>query len=442
MPIVDALIEPKWIIPVEPHNVVLEDHIVAIKDGKIFSIMTKTQMAQHAFTSDKHYIMPEHVLMPGLVNAHAHSAMTLLRGFADDIQLMDWLNDHIWPAERTWLSERFVRDGTMLACAEMLMGGTTCFNDHYPFAQVTAETAKKLKMRCRVGMFMIDHPTAYAHDFNGYVNKELAWYENYVDEPLINVSLAPHSPYALGETSMKRLATLRHETQCPIHMHVHESKLEVTSSLENYHQRPIRRLADHGLLESNFQAVHCAQINDEDLRVLKDHPVNIIHCPQSNAKMASGICPVSAMQDMGLNVALGTDGAASNNDLDMLDEMQSAAFLAKQQSGNPARMKAADVIRMATLNGAKAMGLDQTIGSIEEGKAADLIAINMYHPSTQPVFNPIHQVVYACGRDQVSHAWIDGKILLRDGNFTKWPIQRIMEDAQDWGKKIKREKST
>ena len=437
MPMIDTLIEARWIIPVEPHNTVLEDHVIAIKDGKIVSVMPQHQWSKIAYTAHRHFRFKDHAIIPGLINAHAHSPMTLVRGIADDLPLMTWLNEHIWPTEKRWLDQGFVQDGTRLACAEMLLSGTTCFNEHYFFGETTAKVAKKLGMRCAVGIWLGEHETPYAKDLAGYIAKGLAWYKDYEHDPLIKMTLAPHSPYTLQNSSLQRLHDLQRELQCPIHMHVHESKDEIEHSLSTYQQRPLQRLQRHQLLSKDFMGVHLTQLTPDDINIIKDSHMHAIHCPQSNAMLASGSCPIANLKHQGINIALGTDSAASNNDLNMFAEMQCAAQWGKQQQLDPTAITAADALRMATLNGAKALGIDHQVGSIEVGKAADLVAIDFRHPATQPVYQPIGQTVYAAGRDRVSHVWVNGKLLLRNGGFTKWPIHSIMEKTKDWGRRIR-----
>lgn len=437
MPIIDTLLKPKWIIPIEPHNKVLEEHFIAIHKGKIAGIFPNHQLEKTAFTCDNIIELTDHVVMPGFVNAHTHAPMNLLRGIADDVPLMTWLNEAIWPAEKKYLNETFALDGSYLAIAEMILGGTTCFNDHYPFSQSIAKAADLSKIRCTVGMFMIDHPSAYANNFSEYVEKEMAWYQDFKDHPLITVALAPHSPYGLSDESMRTLRNLQETLRLRTHMHVHESEDEIKKSLEKHKRRPLERLADFGLLSDQFTGVHLCRTTESDIAIMAKHQINVVSCPQSNAKLASGWCPVHELQAAGINLALGTDSAASNNDLNMFAEMQMAGLVTKQLAGEASALPAADILRMATLGGARAMGLQDTIGSIEVGKAADLIAIDLKHPTCQPVYNPISQIIYAAGRELVSHVWVNGHTLLDNRRFTQLPIREIMEKAETWGSIIK-----
>jgi 5-methylthioadenosine/S-adenosylhomocysteine deaminase len=431
----DIIIIPRWIIPVQPQGKVLENQALVIRSGRIDAICPAAEakaMAPEAEIIER----PGHVLLPGFINAHGHSAMSLMRGYADDIPLQEWLSEHIWPAEGEWVSAEFVRDGTLLAIAEMLKSGTTCFNDMYFFPDEIATIASETGIRANVGMIVLDVPTAWAKDFDEYLTKGIAVADRFREHPLINTVFAPHSPYLVSAEHMQRLAVLANELDTRVHIHVAETADEVWESVEKHNQRPVERIAKAGLLNQQLLAVHMTQLTEAEIGEVATAGASVVHCPESNMKLASGVCPVPALIDAGVNVALGTDGAASNNDLDMIGEMRSAALLAKGSTGNAKALPAEQVLAMATINGAKALGIADEIGSIEVGKAADMICINLDQLSTQPVYNPISQVVYAASRDQVTDVWVAGKQLLNNRTLTSIDEQAVIEMAKAWQQRI------
>jgi len=430
---VDQIISAPWICPIAPQNTVLENHSLAIRDGRIVALMPQDAMQQH-FQATKTITLKNHVLLPGLVNAHAHTPMNLFRGLADDLALMDWLQNHIWPAEQAIINSESVADGTHLAIAEMLRGGVTCFNDHYFFPDAIAKTAIATGMRAAIGFVIMSVPTQWASDEAGYFARAKETLANNPKHPLITWTVAPHAPYTVSDDSLKQVKQLADEYNLQIHMHVHETEFEVTESVEKYGKRPLQRLHKLGLLSPKFINVHMVHLTDAEIKLIKETGSHVVHCPESNLKLASGFAPISKLQNAGVNVALGTDGAASNNDLDLMGEMRTAALLAKAVSGNPTSLPAHEALKMATLNGAKALGLDHEIGSLELGKAADFIAVDLGSYLTQPIFNPMSHLVYAANRLQVSDVWIAGKQLLQDGRFTQMDIDAIVTKAQKWQK--------
>lgn len=409
---VDTLISAPWVIPVEPENKVLEDHAIVIKEGKIVDILPSDQ-AKSKYQPSTAHSLDTHALLPGFINSHTHAAMSLFRGIADDLPLMEWLNEYIWPAEQRWVSPTFVADGTRLAIGEMIRSGTTCFADMYFFADEVARVAAEAGMRSTIGLIVIDFPTAWAKDADEYLLKAGEVHHKFRNSQLIKTAFAPHSPYAVSESSLLRIATLAEEMDIPIFMHVHETANEIQQSLEQYKKTPLRRLQELGLLSPRLLAVHMTQIASDEFELLEEHGVNVIHCPESNLKLASGFCPVHKLQSQGINVALGTDGAASNNDLDMIGEMHTAALLGKGVANDAQAVKAFSAIQMATINGAKALGLEDSIGSLRKGKQADIIAIDLGVLESQPMFDPISQIVYTANRNQVTDVWVAGKQLLR-----------------------------
>ena len=431
----DSLIHASWIMPVEPAGQVLAEHAIAIHEGRIAAILPSAQ-AREQISASTVVELPGHALIPGLINAHTHTPMSLFRGMADDLPLMDWLNQHIWPAEKRWISPEFVADGSRLAMAEMIRSGTTCFNDMYFFPDVTGQVAQEAGMRAVLGMILIDFPSAWAADAEDYLNKALELHDQYRNEPLIRAIFAPHAPYSVSDAPLRKVRTLANELELPIHMHVHETVDEINQSRKNFGQRPLARLEALGLPGPDFIAVHMTQLDDDEIKALAASGSHVVHCPESNLKLASGFCPVAKLLDAGVNVALGTDGAASNNDLDMLGEMRSAALLGKGVAQDPEALPAAQVLAMATINGARALGLEEQTGSLRVGKAADITAIDLEQLETRPLFDPVSQIVYAAGREQVSNVWINGCHLLRERKLVRMDHAQLLANAGQWQEKL------
>lgn len=432
---VDLLIEARWIIPVEPTGVTLENHAIAIDRGRIVAILQQSEAA-HRYLPRERRVLPEHILIPGLVNLHTHAAMALFRGLADDLPLMDWLLKHIWPAEAKYVSPQFVHDGTLLACAEMLRGGITCFNDMYFFPRATAQAAQKLGIRAIVGLIALDFPTAYATDADDYLDKGMAVRDEYRDVPLIDFTLAPHAPYTVGDVSFGKVLTLAEQCNLPIHLHLHETQHEIENSLEKFGVRPIERLRRLGILGPACIGVHAVHLSEHDLELLAEHRCSIAHCPSSNLKLASGFAPVSTLLQRGINTGLGTDGAASNNRLDLLREMYLAALLAKGGSGLAEAVNAHQALRMATLNGAQALGLEAEIGSIESGKSADLCAIRIDDSVLAPCYDQASLLAYSAGREHVSDVWVAGKACVSSGTLVHGCAIELKKLATLWQNRI------
>ena len=432
---VDHLIQARWIIPVEPTSVIHENYSLVIDDGKIIDLLDNAE-ALGKYQPHSLERLEQHVLIPGLINCHTHAAMSLLSGIADDLPLMDWLQNHIWPAEQKWVSEAFVRDGTDLAIAEMIRGGTTCFNDMYFFPEVAAQQALAHGIRANIGLIVFDFPTIWAENADVYLAKGLALHDRLRHERLITTSFAPHAPYTVSDEPLAKMLTFANELDLSIHMHLHETQHEVDEQMQKTAQTPLQRMHDLGLLSPAFMGVHMTQLSKEEIQFYAETGAHIIHCPESNLKLASGFCPVVACLDAGINVALGTDGAASNNDQDMLAEMRVAALLAKGVSGRANALPAMQALEMATINGAKALGLDHEIGSLMIGKAADVVAIDLSEVETQPVFNPLAQIVYAASRHQVSDVWVAGKRLLNKRRLTTLDLNDLRQRAAVWQQRL------
>ncbi|MCP1622703.1 TRZ/ATZ family hydrolase [Pseudomonas nitroreducens] len=430
----DLLLFPTWIVPVEPAGIVLQGHGLGIRDGRIALLAPRTEALRYTAAETRE--LPGMLLAPGLINAHGHAAMSLFRGLADDLALMTWLQEHIWPAETKWVSEDFVRDGTELAIAEQLKGGITCFSDMYFFPPVACEAVHKAGVRAQISVPVLDFPIPGARDADEAIRQGLALRDDLKHHPRIKVAFGPHAPYTVSDDKLETILMLAEELDAGIHMHVHETAFEVQQALEKHAERPLARLHRLGLLGPRFQAVHMTQVNDEDLAMLVETNSSVVHCPESNLKLASGFCPVERLWQAGVNVAIGTDGAASNNDLDLLGETRTAALLAKAVAGQATALDAHRALRMATLNGARALGMEQETGSLELGKSADITAFDLSGLAQQPVYEPVSQVIYASGRDCVRHVWVGGKQLLEDGKLTRLDEERLIAVAGEWGRKI------
>lgn len=430
----DLLIKPRWIVPVEPAGQVLEGHCLTVSRGRIDAIVPNAEADQ--IEAGEVVDLPGHALLPGLVNAHTHTAMSLLRGLADDLPLMTWLHEHIWPAEGRFVGPDFVRDGAELAVAEMLAGGTTCFNDMYFFPDVVAAVARRAGMRGCVGLIVIGFPSPWAKDTDEYFRKAQQVHDELRGDPLVTTCFAPHSPYMVDEAALKHLRVVADELDIPITMHVHETAQEIADAERDHGRRPLARLEHLGLVNPSLAAVHMTQLTAEEVDLVARAGVSVIHCPESNLKLASGTCPVAELDAAGVNLALGTDGAASNNDLDMFGEMRTAALLAKGASGDPAALPATRVLEMATLKGARALGLEAEIGSLAPGKAADCIAVDLSQPVNQPVYEVVSQLIYATGRHQVTDVWVAGERVVEAGRPTRLDLDAIGERAHHWARRI------
>ncbi len=435
MKTVDLLIEPSWVIPVEPSGSTLADHAVAVDRGLILDVLPAAE-ARQRYAPRQRLVLADHVLLPGLVNLHTHAAMALLRGFADDMTLMDWLRKRVWPAEIRHASPQFVYDGTLLACAEMLRGGVTCFNDMYFYPEAAAAAALAAGMRAVPGIIVIEFPTGYASDAEDYLSKGLAARDALRDEPLISFCLAPHAPYTVSDRSFEHIGTLSEQLDLPIHVHLHETLHEIEQSHTEYGVRPIARLGRLGLLGPHLIAVHGVHVNEAEIAELAQTGCFVAHCPTSNMKLASGIAPIAGMAARGVRIGLGTDGAASNNRLDLFQEMRHAALLAKVASGDATVLDAHQVLRMATLNGAMALGLERRIGSIQPNKEADLCAVDLSGIETLPCYDPASQLVYAAGRECVSHVWVRGTLRVEAGEVLQISNNSLVGAINLWRNKI------
>ena len=408
MQAVDLLVSARWVIPVEPAGAVLDEHSVAVTAGRIVAVLPSAAAGER-FEAREHLRLDRHALIPGLVNLHTHASMTLMRGLADDLPLMTWLRDHIWPAETKHVSPEFVHDGTLLACAEMLRGGVTCFNEMYFFPEAAARAALEAGIRAALGVIAFEFPTSYAADADDYIAKGLAARDTFKEEPLLSFCMAPHAPYTVSDKTFVKIVTIAEELDLPIHTHLHETRHEIEESLTQYKARPLARLRALGLLGPRLIAAHAVHLTAEEIEMLAHHGASIAHCPSSNLKLASGLAPVAALLERGVNVGIGTDGAASNNRLDLFQEMRTAALLAKAVGNDAQAMPAHQALAAATLHGARALGLEASIGSLAPGKCADLCAVAFDEPELAPCYDPVSHLVYSAGREHVSHVWVAGE---------------------------------
>ncbi len=432
---VDQLIIPRWLLPMDAAHSTLENHAMAVADGRIVAMGAAADLRAR-YHAAAEVTLAEHAVLPGFVNAHTHAAMTLLRGYADDLPLQTWLREHIWPVEGKWADAEFVEVGTDLALVEMIQSGTTCFGDMYLFPEIAAQRAERAGMRAAIGMIVIDIPTAWAQNADDCIEQGLRLRDKTRHSPLISTAFAPHSPYMVAERALERIRTLADELDCRIHMHLHETRWEIAESVKRYGMRPLERLVRLQIASPRLTAVHMVHLLPEEIASLAQHGVTVAHCPQSNLKLGSGLCPLAKLMEAGVAIAIGTDGAASNNDLDMLSEMQTAALLAKGVSEDPTAMPAAVALEAATLGGARALGLDHLTGSLAPGKQADFIAVDLSAAATSPLYQPISHIVYAAARQQITDVWVAGARLMENRVLTTLEAADIIQKAAAFAKKI------
>jgi 5-methylthioadenosine/S-adenosylhomocysteine deaminase len=427
---VDLCVEARWIVPIEPAGA-LAQHTLVVDGGRIVAI-APTEAAQREYAPREHVCLPAHVLLPGLVNAHTHAAMALLRGIADDVALKVWLEQHIWPREARFVSPDFVHDGTLIAAGEMLLGGITCCADQYFFPDAAARAYLQSGMRALIGLPVLDFPTPYAADADGYLQAGLAARDAWKHEPKFAFALAPHAPYTVGDSSWEKIVVYARQLDLPIQTHLQETHDELEQSLRAHAMSPLARLDRLGVTGPNFIAVHAVHLRDSDVELLAAQSCHVVHCPGSNLKLASGIAPVMRLKARGVNVALGSDGAASNNRLDVLGEARLAALIAKVATGDATALPAGTVLRMATLDGAAALGLDAEIGSLSPGKQADAIAVNLGAFQHAPCYDPVSHLVHVAGRDQVTDVWIAGKRIVCDAALVSLDAAELAARARLW----------
>jgi len=431
---VDLRIDAQWIVPVEPAGA-LSGHALLVDGGKIVALLPAAE-ATRSYAPRERVDLPHHVLLPGLVNAHTHSAMTLLRGIADDLPLQAWLTEHIWPREARFVSPDFVHDGTLVAAAEMLKGGITCCSDMYFYPDAAARAYEAAGMRAMLGLPVLDFPTPYAADADAYLQAGLAARDAWRHAPRLAFSLAPHAPYTVSDATWEKIVVLSRELDLPIQTHLQETRAELDDALRDIGATPLARLDRLGATGPSFIAIHAVHPGAGDVELLAAQHCHVVHCPASNLKLASGIAPVSEYLARGINVALGSDGAASNNRLDVFGEMRLAALIAKVAVNDAAAVPAAAALRMATLAGAQALGQEHLIGSLQAGKQADVIAVDLGGAAGVPCYDPVSHLVHVVGRDQVSDVWIDGERRVADQRLTSLDEAAIVARAGAWRERL------
>jgi 5-methylthioadenosine/S-adenosylhomocysteine deaminase len=432
---IDVLLHCRYLIPVIPENCVLENHSMAITNGAIADLLPRHE-AEKKYAGVAAVELDQHIVLPGLINAHGHAAMSLLRGYANDLALMDWLNNHIWPTEAKWVSDTFVFDGAQLAIGEMIKSGTTCFSDMYFFPEATARAASESGMRCQLTFPIFSFPSNWGSGPQEYLEKGLALHDQYRGSERIKIAFGPHAPYTIDDDSLKKIVMLADELDANIQIHLHETAFEVESAVQETGERPVERLRRLGALSPRTQCVHMTALNDDDIHTIREHDCHVIHCPESNLKLASGFCPVDMLQKNGINVAIGTDGAASNDDLDLFAELRTAALLAKAVANDATALAAHAALRMATINGARALGMDNIIGSLEIGKQADIAAVRIDTLCAQPMHDPASSLVYTSSGARVSDVWASGKRLLNNRELTTLDERELIQRTQQWSEKI------
>mgnify|MGYP001191818472 CR=1 FL=1 len=430
----DDLIEARWVLPVQPWQVI-EHGAVAVRDGRIVAVGAAADLVPRV-VAVRHVRLPNHVLMPGLVNAHAHAGMTLLRGYADDLPLMRWLQARVWPAEARWLAPDFVRDGTRLACAEMLRGGVTTFSDMYFFPDAGIAAAQRAGIRMVAGLVVLEFATAWARDAAGYLHAGLAARDRWAGAANLHFTLAPHAPYTVSDATFGQIATYAAQLDLRVHIHIHETQDEIAQGIAQTGERPLARLKRLGLLGPELIGVHAVHLTDAEVALLAEHGASLVHCPVSNLKLGSGVARLADWLGAGIPVGLGSDSVVSNNRHDLFAEMRSAALLAKGISGDAAAVPAQQALHLATLGGATALGLGQETGSLEPGKAADLTAVDLSGADQQPVYDPVSQLVYCTGREQVSDVWVAGERRVSGGCLQTDDEHALRALAADWQLRI------
>ncbi len=425
------LLSARYLVPVRPRRQLLHDHSVVLQGEKILDLLP-TSEARARYQQAPETVLESHVLLPGLINMHTHSPMSLLRGYADDMDMQSWLQDRIWPAEAQHVSARFVADGTRLAIAEMVRGGTTCFNELYFFPETILEVVRESGIRVSIGLPVLEMPTPWSLTASDCLDKARSIFARHVDNGRITFAMAPHAPYTVSDESFRVITQLSEEWNIPVHLHLLETRYDISHSLAEYSERPLQRLDRLGLLNKRLLAVHMTQLESNDIEFLAERGVHVVHCPHSNLKLASGFCPVGALLNAGVNVSIGTDGAASNNRLDLLAEAKTASLLAKGQTLDATCVDAFTLLEMMTINAAMALGRGDSLGSIEPGKSADLAALDLAQPETQPVHNVISQIAYAASSRQFTDVWVAGQALLRDGNLINIDLEKVLHVAEKW----------
>jgi 5-methylthioadenosine/S-adenosylhomocysteine deaminase len=432
---VEHILRGEYVITMGPLDVI-DDGALAVKDGRIISVGPYEEISR-AYNAEHVTEGSGRAILPGLINTHTHAAMALMRGMADDLPLKEWLNRHVWPTESRWLAADFVKDGVELACVEMLKAGITTYNDMYFFEDTAAEAAKGLGIRAVLGAGIVDFPTKVSTGADDCLRKAEEFIARWKGDALITPCIAPHALYTCGPETLKKSKEIAKRHGVGIHIHLSETEWEVYETKNRHGLTPGKYLEGLRFLGDNVLAAHCVWVTDEEIEILSERKVGVSHCVESNLKLASGIAPVAKMLRAGIRVSLGTDGAASNNDLNVLSEMSTAAKLHKAFSRNPTVLDAKTVLQMATLRGAEVLGLGGLCGSLEAGKAADIVTINMDKPHLTPVYNVCSHMVYSVRASDVESVMVNGKVVVEGGRLLTADEGQIMARARQWGSKIK-----
>lgn len=432
---VDHIICGDYVLPMDQSLAVIEKGAVAIKGNSILDVGSSEELSGKYLTD--HMVSGEgRAVLPGFINTHTHAAMVYFRGIADDLPLHEWLNHHIWPAENSWLSAPFISDAVELACLEMLKGGITTYNDMYFFEHAAGESSKRIGMRAVLGSGILDFPSVSAQSADEYLENAKQFIKDWNGDELITPCIAPHALYTCGPETLKKAKTLAEIMDVPLHIHLSETQWEVGEVMARYHKRPVEYLADLGFLDESVLAAHCIWLHDHEIDLLAKHKVGVSHCMESNLKLASGFAPVVSMLTAGIKVSFGTDGAASNNDLSILSEMSTTAKVHKALSNDPTVLDAKTALLMATRWGAEVLGLGNLVGSIERGKSADIIVMDIDKPHLTPIYNIYSHIVYAAMESDVEAVMVNGKMVMNDRELLTLDEEDILRKARKWRDKI------
>jgi len=431
---IDLLIEAQWVLPIAPVNGALAGHGVAVTDGRIVAVGPIEELEQQ-FAPRERVSRPHHAVMPGFVNAHTHAAMTLMRGLPVRAPVMRWLRETVWPTEQRFLSRDYVREGTQLAIAEMLRAGITCCADMYLFPDEAARAMAAARMRVVIGLPVADEPSEWAENATAYIDKALRMWDEYKTNPWVSLQFAPHVPYSISDETLARVRRMADEIDARIAMPMHETEVEIQDSLASHGKRPLHRLDDLGLLRPGFTAIHMNRLDEEDLERVARTGISVIVCPQSDLRLGSGTAPVVEMLSRDVMIGIGTSSAASVGALDMLAEARMIALTAGFELGARS-LVAEEALRLATLGSATSLGLGATIGSLEPGKSADLICIDLETLACQPAASPADAIVFAATRQQITDVWIAGRAAVSDSRLLTFDEQELLHTARQWAGRI------
>ena len=432
----DLIVEAPWVLPVAPQNVALADHGVAVRDGRILAVAPQADLAEQ-FEPAEHVHVDEGILTPGLINAHGHAAMTLMRGAGEDLPLQAWLSERIWPLEAKLVNAEYVRVGTTLGMAEMLLSGTTTFTDMYFYPEVVAEAVRQAGMRAQLAFPIFDGVNAWASGLDDCFSKGLALHDAYRNDDRVMVAFGPHAPYTVPQKALEKILMLSQEIYLSVHIHLHENAAEVAEARAAHSQSWVEKLADIGLINPQLQAVHMTQLEPNEIELVAAGGAHVVHCPNSNLKLASGICPTTALGEAGVNVAIGTDGAASNNTLDMAAEARTASLLAKHHSERADAGGVDTTLAMATLHGARALGREDDLGSLEPGKLADIACFQPDGFAALPLYDPMASFVHGAPHHKATHVWVAGDAVVRDGRLTGIDEHALKRDVEQQAERVR-----